>query len=219
MSKIYYVYVHTLIQDGRKYFGITCQNPKDRWRNGQGYKGSTRFYNAILKYGWDAFDHEILHECETQQEAYGYEVYYIKKYNTQDETYGFNCHSGGPNPKRHWKSNERLSKSRKGKRISEEGLRNIREAAKKRDNSVFRKPRSEEIKKKISESHVGISCSENAKARSKEEFGVPVKCVELDKIFPSMSDAAKYFGLSKCSISAVIKGRNKTAAGYHWELI
>jgi hypothetical protein len=34
-----------------------------------------------------------------------------------------------------------------------------------------------------------------------------------------MAEAAKAFGLSKCTISAVIKGRNKTAAGYHWKLI
>lgn len=219
MSRIFYVYVHTLKQDGRKYFGITCQKPETRWKNGNGYKGSTHIYNAIQKYGWEAFTHEILHKCDTLQEAYNYEVFYIAKYHTQDENFGFNCQSGGPNPKRHWKSNERQSKTRKGMKITGKALEHIQEAAKRRDNSVFSHPRSEETKRKISESHKGIPCSEKAKIQSRKKFSIPVLCVELNKKFSSMTDAADYFGLRKCTISAVINGRNKTAGGYHWKAI
>lgn len=219
MDKTYYVYVHTLKEDGRKYFGITCQSPEERWRNGEGYKGSTHMYNAIQKYGWDSFTHEILHECKTLQEAYDYEIYYISKYNTTDERFGFNCHSGGPNPKRHWKSNERQSKTRKGMKYSGEALEHILENIQKAIQYNTGKHRSEETKRKISESHKGMTYGEETKQKLRNAFSQPVLCVELNKVYPSMTDAAKAFNLDKCTISAVIKGRNKTAAGYHWKLI
>lgn len=219
MSKIYYVYVHTLKVDGRKYFGITCQKPEERWRKGEGYKGSTHMYNAILKYGWDAFSHEILHECATLEEAYNYEVYYIKEYNTMDENYGFNCYSGGPNPERHWKTRERQSKSLTGIKRSEETKQKLRIIAQQRGKDYYKRIMTEEVKKKISESHKGKPRSEEVKMKLSLAFSQPVLCVELNKQFPSMKAAADYFGLSKCTISAAIKGRCKTAAGYHWQLV
>jgi group I intron endonuclease len=216
MSKKYYVYVHTLKNDGRKYFGVTCQEPKDRWRNGEGYKGSTHMYNAIQKYGWNAFTHEILHVCETQKEAYDYEIYYINKYNTTDEQYGFNCHSGGPNPKRHWKSNERQSNTRKGKKYTGEAYEHILQNIQKAIEHNTGRHRSEETKQKISKAHIGMKCKEETKQRLREAASIPVLCVELNKIFPSSTEAGKYFKKSKSTINAALCGRNKTAAGYHW---
>ena len=36
-------------------------NPERRWGcEGRGYSGSPHFWNAISKYGWDNFEHEIL---------------------------------------------------------------------------------------------------------------------------------------------------------------
>lgn len=46
-----------------------------------------------------------------------------------------------------------------------------------------------------------------------------VKCVETEEIFNSQNDAAKRFGINQGGISAVISGRQKTAGGYHWELV
>ena len=57
----YYVYVHTNIINGKKYVGITCQEPNKRWKNRTGYnprgKGKSKFYSAILKYGWNNFEY------------------------------------------------------------------------------------------------------------------------------------------------------------------
>ena len=42
------------------YIGITKQQLYKRWSNGRGYShGQPKFYNAIQKYGWDAFKHEV----------------------------------------------------------------------------------------------------------------------------------------------------------------
>lgn len=219
MNKVYYVYVHTLKTDGRKYIGLTCQSLKERWREGFGYKGCCHFYNAIRKYGWDAFYHDVVFKTTNRVEAYSKEEELIKAYSTTDEKYGFNIRTGGLTPEVSPESIAKIILKRKGKPLSAQGLENIRNAAKQRDNSVFAHPRSEETKRKISEAHKGMTYGEETKQKLREAFSQPVLCVELNKSFPSMKAAADYFGLSKCTISAVIKGRNKTAAGYHWKLI
>lgn len=87
--------MHTLISDGRKYIGITCQKPEKRWRNGKGYKHSACFWNAIQKYNWDNFRHEILFENLTKEQACNKEKALIKLFNTMDHNYGFNLTQGG----------------------------------------------------------------------------------------------------------------------------
>lgn len=44
--------------NNKKYVGIT----RKRWANGKGYRDNIHFNNAILKYGWDNFDKQILYE-------------------------------------------------------------------------------------------------------------------------------------------------------------
>ena len=44
-----------------------------------------------------------------------------------------------------------------------------------------------------------------------------VLCVEENKVYPSLSDAAMRHGTSSGAISAVCKGKQRTAGGLHWE--
>lgn len=62
------VYKHTS-PSGKVYIGITSQNPQSRWNKGKGYKGCIKFFNAILKYGWDNIEHTILADNLTKEEA------------------------------------------------------------------------------------------------------------------------------------------------------
>ena len=75
----YCVYMHTNKVNGKKYIGITRQNPKTRWANGKGYK-TQPFYRAIEKYGWDSFKHDILYKELDYKSACEYEINLIKKY-------------------------------------------------------------------------------------------------------------------------------------------
>lgn len=92
----YCVYMHTLLSDKRRYIGITRQDPKIRWgKNGNGYSKQPYFYNAIQKYDWDSFKHDILFENLTKEQACAKECALIKLFNTQDKKFGFNLTSGG----------------------------------------------------------------------------------------------------------------------------
>lgn len=92
---MYVVYCHTNLINGKKYIGMT-NNVKRRWRStGAEYKTSKCFYNAILKYGWDNFKHEIIVDKLTEIQAQKLEKYYIKLYTTCDNTKGYNISEGG----------------------------------------------------------------------------------------------------------------------------
>lgn len=75
-------------------------NPKRRWRNqGIEYKPSkknaSRFWNAIEKYGWSNFSHEILMNDLSYTEACEKEKEFIALYNSTDENIGYNISTGG----------------------------------------------------------------------------------------------------------------------------
>lgn len=97
------IYMHTNKINGKVYIGQTCQKPEDRWQNGKGYQHNPLFYNAIQKYGWDGFEHEIIErEIQTQEEANQKEIYYISYYNSYEE--GYNLTKGGNNAEHRGKS-------------------------------------------------------------------------------------------------------------------
>lgn len=45
----------------------------------------------------------------------------------------------------------------------------------------------------------------------------PVRCIELNKSYRSLYDAAKSVGGNPSNLAACLKGRQKVFAGYHWE--
>lgn len=96
VGKGYTVYKHTNKVNGKSYIGQTkCQDLTRRWTGGHGYEGCPYFYNAIQKYGWNGFTHEILETGLTKKEADEKEIFYIKKFRTTENDYGYNIKHGG----------------------------------------------------------------------------------------------------------------------------
>ena len=93
--KKYILYCHTNKINGKKYIGITSTKPEKRWQNGKGYSHNSHFYAAILKYGWDAFLHEIWYTDLTVDEANELEIAMIEKYSSADREFGYNIDLGG----------------------------------------------------------------------------------------------------------------------------
>jgi group I intron endonuclease len=197
------------------YIGLTCQNVERRWRHGLGYKGSSYFYNAIQKYGWDNFIHEIVKDNLTKEEALKLEAELIQKYKAQNEDYGYNLESGGSAPTHSDVTKKILSAKLKGRTFTEEWKTNMRKAFETRPGREW----AEESKEKLRQSKLGHKVSDETRNKLRQAFGKSVLCIELNQTFNSLTDAASFIGLDKTSISAVIHGRNKTAGGYHWKLV
>lgn len=90
LNNHYLVYRHTA-PNGKVYIGITGFDPQYRWlNNGRGYKTQTTFFNAIIKYGWINFKHDILFEGLTEEEALDKEEELIQQYKSYDRRYGYN---------------------------------------------------------------------------------------------------------------------------------
>ena len=78
------------------YIGVTNRSLEKRaGTNGINYKNSPCFYNAILKYGWNNFEHTILADNLTESEAFNFEKILINKLNSNNKEYGYNISAGG----------------------------------------------------------------------------------------------------------------------------
>lgn len=99
----YCVYKHTNKKNNKSYVGITKfgNNPEKRWgKNGEGYLlkingkyTQKKFADAINKYSWCGFEHEILKNNLTLIEAIFEEKLNIKKYDCINN--GYNTLEGG----------------------------------------------------------------------------------------------------------------------------
>lgn len=89
----YCVYVHTNKVNGKKYVGITSQEPEKRWK--QGYSCNEYFSRALIKRGWDGFNHDVIMSGLTKEQACQWEKALIAQYKTQNHDYGYNIQSGG----------------------------------------------------------------------------------------------------------------------------
>lgn len=94
MKKVFSVYVHKNKINNKVYVGITSTDVEKRWENGNGYR-KQYIYNDIKKYGWDNFTHEVLFTNLSLEQAQAKEIELIKKFNSNDERYGYNKTIGG----------------------------------------------------------------------------------------------------------------------------
>jgi len=95
------VYCHTHVESGRRYIGLTKLTMMKRWnqhlanaRRKLG-KGCRHFWNAIRKYGKDAFSHTVLETCPTLDIANKAEDAWISSFSTRFSEFGFNIAPGG----------------------------------------------------------------------------------------------------------------------------
>ena len=171
----YYVYIHTCNDNGKKYVGCTTQaKPEYRWgRNGEGYLYNDHFRSAILKHGWDNFEHEVF-EVDSKEEMYRKEVELISFYHSNDPEYGYNNSTGGEKSGlgciRSEEYRKKMSQARKGKSLGEEHRKHCTESnRRKAKDPEFRRKRSEAQKKKWSDLEYRRKQTEAFKGKSVSE--------------------------------------------------
>ena len=231
----YTVYCHES-PHGKRYVGITCQDVKNRWRDGKGYSTNNYFYRAIQKYGWDNFEHYILFEGLNQEQAENKEKELIALWNTMNPKHGYNHTSGG-------NVNKEISDETRAKLSAI-----LKEYYKTHTPLNLGKSLSEDTKKKISDARKGTKWSEEQRIKtmatreqrkykhSKEtrikmskimsntkmaiERSRPVcqydKSGNLIEVYKSMREAIRQTGVNRQQLSACCNGVGHIAKGCYW---
>lgn len=205
---------------GKRYVGITCQNVSNRWgKNGQGYlqrKGNGEYRqpamaHALLKYpDWQLWEHKILATGLTKAEADEKEQSLIEALDLRNPERGYNIKEGGGNGRPSKETRRKQSEAHKGKQLTDSQKRKIGEAQKGHIPST-------ETRRKISEAQKGRTVSEERKrALSLAHMKRPVICIETRVVYLGVKEAEKKTGISRVCISAVCKGKQKTAGGFTW---
>lgn len=126
MNGSYCVYKHTTPSQ-KVYIGITSMNPLKRWRNGNGYRNNFHFWNAIVKYGWDNIQHEILCEGLSKEEACQKEIKLIALYKSNNPDCGYNNSIGGET-NNNWGPQDGCNNGFYGRHHSKEAKKKISDA-------------------------------------------------------------------------------------------
>ena len=238
----YSVYCHTNTVNGKKYIGITKRIPEKRWGvNGVRYSGQA-LGNAIEKYGWDNFEHEILMVGLTKEEAEAEEIRLIRELNTI-VPFGYNLTTGGNigyevsnetkqklrlvhlgKPKK-TEAIEKTASYHRGKTVSEETRRKLSEARKGLKES-------EEWRRRIGESSKGRKWTEEQrknylKSRVYAQGGDCKTARRVAKytkdgifieIYGSVSEAQASIGKNH-HVSECCMGKVGSAGGYVWKYV
>ena len=204
--------MHVNKLNGLVYIGITSRNPKKRWGcNGAGYqprkKGSSRFYNAILKYGWDNFDHIVLKSGLTKFEAEAEEIDLIATFNSCYRDRGYNVEHGG-------RCTGKLSEGQR-KAISDSWADPVKRAARIKgiSDGLSGKKLSAEHRRRLSEARKGRFTGSNASnARSVRQLDIDGNTI---KTFGSIAEARDELGVCSANICRAIR-TGKTCGGFRW---
>ena len=195
---------------GKIYIGCTGMKPRSRWHQGSGYKNNIILNGDIEKFGWNAFEKEIVCEKLTKAGAEGIEKQLVDLLDAQNPRKGYNIHAGG---------------ARKGATTSALGKQHVRKSlirlysrnpdhAKRISASVKianSRPEAKEKRRQLALAYI-------ARTGDKEfRSPIPVICIETGIRYSSMREAGKAAGVNHRNISYVCSGVDVTAGGYHWK--
>lgn len=212
-----YIYKITNKINGKIYVGMTYRTVQERWKEHlndcKRRRNENRpLYNAINKYGAENFVIEVIEETEKPEER---EKYWIEELGSFK--YGYNATLGGDG--RPYIDYDLVI-------ATYENIKNIAEV------SRIMNIDASTVSKILHRNNIDIKSSGQV---SKEKTGKPVgmyRDEELLKIFPSLTDAARYLIEQKntsnskydlkgivAHIGQVCNGKRKTAYSYVWKYI
>lgn len=209
-------------------------------------KSSPKFYNAIRKYGVEAFEVTILARCDIAS-LDSLEIHFIGQLNTLE--IGFNLHDNPFLPLRGRKHTEehkaKMSALKKGVKRSPETVEKIRKAGIGRRPSdrciagfiarIKGKPKSEAQKAKMREAALRRpSPSEDTRAKMRASQGSSKLCAEAAlrrgspivqksligepvSRFTSIAEAARQTRVNRTNINRCLVDGRLTAGGFKWQ--
>ena len=235
-KKDWCLYVH-ISPSNKAYIGVT-QNHKHRWnKEGKGYLHKTKngkynqpaFANAILKYGWDNFQHHIIKDGLTKEEAFHYEILFIKMYNTVGKN-GYNLSYGGEAiflDRHHTQETKDLiskilkehevNKGEKNHWYGKPSWNTGKKMSKEFCDKVSKSLKDKYIKEGLSDAQIKANEAQRRKVNQYDMDG------NLIKTWDGLKVASKTLGIQHTNISAVCLrkkassgGRILSAGGFQW---
>ena len=206
-----YVLINTI--NNKLYVGTTRKkNIYNRFNYGWGYVNNKPFFNDIMNYGWDKIEQNIIARNLTADEAYNMEKLLISKFREENPELVYNLDAGGEHGKHCRSTIDIIKKANENKVVSEETKTKIREA---RAKQVF----SKETYLKAAEKRRGRKMSQEFCEAIRQRKYKPIKCIETNKIYPSMQEAAKDLNISISGISQQCHGKKPHIKGFHFEYV
>lgn len=197
MENNYTVYCHINKTNKKRYFGITSLKPTNRWKNGKAYHGNVYFTNAINKYGWNGFEHKIIAENLTKDEAEKMEIELISKYNSTNREFGYNIQNGGSSNGKH--SKETKEKLRQATLQYNKEHPNCRNGIHHTDFSILKNKLNQPTRKEVAK--IDLNSNE-----------------ELER-FISINEAARSIGCSPSLIQRACLGLASQSHGFKWQYV
>lgn len=183
-----YIYKTTNIVNNKLYIG---QHKHSRFD--ENYKGSGKILrDAILKYGWNNFNTELIEECDSKSLLDERERYWIDYYNARDKTVGYNISKGGEGNSRACSKETKLVIS-----IANKISLNKPEVKAKLSKSATGRIYSIEARKKMSDSRKGKTFTDEHKQHLSKSLQRRMKDADVQKhlsewqIGKSLSDETK----------------------------
>lgn len=237
---MYTIYKYTNKENGKVYIGQTSRTLEERAQsNGHNYCECRKFYNAIKKYGWNSFEPTILETVETVEEANKREQFYINKYCSTNDKYGYNIALGGDNKIMSEESKKLISERAKdrykdptanpmyGKKHTDEAKKKQSECKKGKKNPMFGRKWTETQRLKCGTKGKKLNLSEEQREIQRERSRIiglttglkKVLCVDDNIFFNSLTEAAKYYNVAVSTLSGALHGYQNTCAGKHFEFV
>ena len=187
----YCVYYHYNPRNGKYYVGITMQEPTKRWNRGNGYRANQHFWRAILRDGWDNFEHVVVETGLSREMAISLEKRLIIECDSFNN--GYNNSYGG--------------ESMQGYEMAQSTREKISQSNSGENAFWYGKKLPDCMIKKMSESHLNHpSYSRGINQYDKDGHYI--------KTFPSVEEARRIVGHG--NIARAARSSNALCLGYQW---
>jgi len=193
------IYKGTCLINGKVYIGLTTKGLKHRVSNHERTSKVTnrnnKLYNAMRKYGKNNFIWNELEYCN-ESELEERERFWINYFNSYH--IGYNSTTGGERKKEvSRESRDKMSIGHKGQRGWNSGRK------------LGPLPDSTKEKLRIS------AYKARGKNRLNQKTRKPIKCIETGIYYDSIRDCSNKTGINRLSITMQLRGKYKSAGGYH----
>ena len=175
------------------YVGQTHKTLNDRFRKGKAYRPNSKVGKAIVKYGWDNIEKNILYDGLTPEEADRIEVEEIEKRGGINHPLVLNGQSGG----------------HKGYKLSNYNLEVQSNLMKKRykEHPELNEERSKSSRKYYYEDHPERTIKVDQYSYDGKEFIAS---------YESAIEAQRQTGVARNGISKCLTGEHDSAGGFRW---